>query len=84
MLAKWPKEDCNPFSIGYQTTGATINDRFGDCQVSLASARGQTFLTTPHSITSSVAMGIELFLKGIPLTKPRIYKLGELRRTPVF
>ena len=29
-------------------------------------------------------MGMELFLKGIPLMKPRIYKLGELTRKPVI
>ena len=29
-------------------------------------------------------MGIEFFLKGIPLMKPRIYKHGELKRKPVI
>ena len=29
-------------------------------------------------------MGMEFFLKGIPLMKPRIYKLGEITRTTVI
>ena len=29
-------------------------------------------------------MGIEFFLKGIPLLKPRIYHLGAIRRPPVI
>ena len=33
-----------------------------------------------HKITSSLAMGMEFFLKGIPLMKPRLYKLGEIKR----
>ena len=33
---------------------------------------------------ASLAMGIEIFLKGIPLLKPRIYHLGTIRRPPVI
>ena len=29
-------------------------------------------------------MGIELFLKGIPLMKPRIYRLGAIKKPPVI
>ena len=29
-------------------------------------------------------MGFEFFIKGIPLLKPRIYKLGELKKQPVL
>ena len=36
----------------------------------------QQALTSKHRITASLAMGIEFFLKGIPLLTPRIYHLG--------
>ena len=43
----------------------------------------QKSLTSKHRITASLAKGIEFFLKGIPLLKPRIYHLGAIRRPPV-
>jgi hypothetical protein len=49
----------------------------------LGGQKHQQALTSKHKITASLAMGIEFFLKGIPLLKPRIYQLGAIRRPPV-
>ena len=65
-------------------TGATITDRFDGRGGSLPFVKSQTSLTTSQNVTSSLAMGMELFLKGIPLMKPRVYKLGEITRKPVI
>ena len=37
-----------------------------------------------HDITPGLAMGMEFFFKGIPLSKPRIYHLGAVRQPPVL
>ena len=50
----------------------------------LGGSRGQQPLTSQHRITASLAMGIEFFLKGIPLLKPRVYQLGAIRKPPVI
>ena len=41
-------------------------------------------LTDKFRISSSLAMGMEFFFRGIPLLDPRIYRLGEIRLPPVL
>ena len=43
-----------------------------------------TALTDKFPITASLAIGMEFFIKGIPLLSPRIYKLGEIRLPPLL
>ena len=43
-----------------------------------------TALTDKFPITASLAIGMEFFIKGIPLLSPRIYKLGEIRSPPLL
>ena len=74
---QWLSDHC-----AYSST--TTNDRLDGQRSSSALSKGQASLTTPHSITASLAMVFEFFIKGIPLLKPRIYKLGELIKQPVL
>ena len=41
-------------------------------------------LTDTFKITSSLAIGMEFFIRGIPMLEPRIYKLGEIRLPPLL
>ena len=47
------------------------------------SSDSQVLLTYKHDITPGLAMGMEAFIKGIPLLKSRIYNLGAVRQLPV-
>ena len=46
----------------------------------LGGQKQQQALSSKHRITASLAMGIEFFLKGIPLLKPRIYQVGAIKK----
>ena len=48
--------------------GTTSSDRLDGQKGSSASSSAQAFLTKPHSITASPALGFEFFIKGIPLS----------------
>ena len=74
---QWLSDHCT-----YSST--TSSDRLDGKKGSSAPSAAQASLTKPHSITASLAMGFEFFIKGIPLLKPRIYKLGELKKQPVL
>ena len=41
-------------------------------------------LTDKFKCSSSLAIGMELFIRGIPLLEPRIYRLGEIRLPPLL
>ena len=43
----------------------------------------QVSLIYKHGITPGLAMGMELFFKGIRIFEPRIYHLGAARQPPV-
>ena len=40
-------------------------------------------LQSNHNITAGLAMGMDFFILGFPLLKPKNYKLGELVRKPI-
>ena len=39
-------------------------------------------MTDKFPITSSLAIGMESFIKGIPLLSPKVYRLGKIRTPP--
>ena len=41
-------------------------------------------LTDNFKIISSLAIGMDLFIRGIPMLEPRIYRLGEIRLPPLL
>ena len=53
-------------------------------QTSTTAPSKQCSLASRFKIDFSLAMGMGLFIRGIPLLKPRLYKLGEIQRPPVI
>ena len=39
-------------------------------------------MTDNFPITSSLAIGMESFIKGVPLLLPKVYRLGKIRTPP--